>query len=378
MHGILFLTYFGALINTEKILPMNKIKFFSTVLLSLALTGITKAQFDYIQNNDIDQLHKRTLIVVVEKPTDYIMDKLNKKKKTDKADTYKAALDEFNKNFAAAVTKYWKLMGDGDVEYKTADELNDISDKKNYVVLFCRSAKQSELNNTFSSKNGLMWWPDFKEVVHDKDFSDKMTVFGLVFLDRMSKAPFYQFAVPTLFPTKADLEYAVNAANSYISYRENHKKDNPKKLDEQMLQENQPNLKDKTLVIRRDWMDKHLTPAEIAKYYPFPIMIAGNDTVDRIIDSADAKYAVAIVAPYDLGTSPTGGLQYVEFAYSPEDGSFLASSGIPDMASNPKNTSTSTANANKPIITKKALLDFCMYNTDEDDSKKGNKKGGKR
>ncbi|HTB32962.1 MAG TPA: hypothetical protein VK808_13115 [Bacteroidia bacterium] len=358
---------------------MNKIKLFSLAFFSFALSGITKAQFGLINPADLDLFHDRTLVVIVEKPTDMINDKLAKKHHKDKQDAYKTAIDGFNKNFSDAIAQYWKVSG-GEVQYKTLDEINDISDKKNYAVIFCRTESQADLNTSYQAKNGILWWPDFKEVAHDKDFTGKMTVMGIALLDRFAKAPLYQFAIPDVFPTKTDLDYAVNAANSYINYKVNHRKDNPKKMDEEMIQENQPMLRDKTLLLRRDWLDKKLTKTEIDKYYPFPYMVAGRDTVDRLIDSADSKYAVAIVTPYDLAAAANGGVQYVQYAYNLEDGSILASSGVPDMPSDPKATA-SAANATKPLITKKTLLDFCMYIKDSsDDSGKGGankKKGGK-
>jgi hypothetical protein len=358
---------------------MNKIKLFSTLVFSLAMACITKAQFDFIKPDDLDLFHDRTLIIIVEKPSDMINDKLKKKHKTDKADAYTKAIDDFNKNLSDAVTQYGKVSG-GEVQYKTLDEVNDISDKKSYAVLFCRTATQGDLNTSYEAKNGILWWPDYKEVAHDKDFTGKMTVMGIALLDRFAKAPLYQFAIPDIYPTKADLIYAVNAANSYLNYKVNHRKDNPKKMDEDMLQENQPVLRDKTLLLRRDWLDKKLlNKTELEKDYPFPYMIAGRDTIDRLIDSADNKYAVAIVTPYDLGTASNGGIKYVQYAYNCEDGAFLASSGIPDMPSDPKGATTSTANETKPLITKKTLLDFCMYIKESDDSGKGGnkKKGGK-
>jgi hypothetical protein len=359
----------------SKIIFMNKIKLFSTVFMSLAMAGVSKAQFDYIKPADMDEIHNRTLIVIVEKPSDEVIQKLNKKKKADGVTMYPKAIDDFNKNFAAAIAQYWKVT-EGEIEYKTMDEVNDITDKKNYTILFCRTATQADLSKSYLDANGLLWWPDFKEVSHDRDFSSKMTVMGVVLLDRDSKTPVYQFPIPDLFPSKEDLMYAVNATNTYITYRVNHRKDNPKKLDEQMIQENQPALKDKTLLLCRDWMDKRLTKEEIDKYYPFPYMIAGRDTIDKAIDSTDNRYAVAFVTPNDLVASATGGITYAEYAYNIEDGTFLACSGVQDMPSaNP--AANNSATAAKPMITKKTLQDFCMYIKDEDSDKGGKKKGKK-
>lgn len=356
---------------------MNKFTFFTSVVLSFALAGTANAQFNYIKPDDIDQFHSRTLIVIVEKPSDDVIEKLNKKHKSDQVDAYKKAIDDFNKNFSAAIAQYWRVSG-GEVQYKTLDELNDIEDQKSYAVLFCRSVTQDDLSSAYPDKNGIMWWPDFKQVAHDKDFSGKMTVMGMSLLEKFGKAPFYQFPLPDLYPTKEDLLYALNTADNYLSYRINHRNDSPKKIDEQMLQENQPTLKDKTLLLRRDLLDRRLTKAQIDKFYPFPYMIAGKDTVDKAIDSADTRYAVAMVVPCDLELAPNSGLEYVQYVYNIEDGSILASCGVPDMPTDPKNANSANASANKPIITKRALLDFCMYIKDEDDSNTGGKKKGRR
>ena len=85
-----------------------------------------------------------------------------------------------------------------------------------------------------------------------------------------------------------------------------------------------------------------------------------------------------MVAPYDMEAAPNGGLEYVQFAYNIEDGAILASSGIPDMPSDPKAGPANPASAAKPLINKRALLDFCMYIKEQPDaSEKGNKKGKK-
>jgi hypothetical protein len=352
---------------------MKKFKLFSSMVLSLTMATAIKAQFDYVKPDDLDQFHSRTLVVIVEKPDDIINEKLNKKHKKDQVDTYKNAIDALNKNFADAIAQNWKMSG-GEVEYKSLDEVNDIADKKNYAVLFCRTVGQDDLSTSYQAKNGIMWWPDFKEVAHDKDFSGKITVLGMALLDKFNKTPFYQCPMPDIYPTKEDFKYALNVVNNYLTYRINHRNESPKKIDEQMLQENQPTLKDKTLLLRRDQLDKKLTKAQIDKLYPFPYLVAGKDTVDKAIDDGDTKYAVAMVVPCDISVATNGGFDYAEYVYNIEDGAILASCGIPDMPSDPKNANATNASANKPIITKKALLDFCMYNKDSDESDSGDSK----
>jgi hypothetical protein len=314
----------------------------------------------------------------VEKPVDKVTEKLNKKHHSDKVDAYAKAMDEFNKRFADAISKYWKV-NEGEVQYKTLEEVNDINDRKNYAVVFCRSANQAELGNSYTVTNGIWWWPDYKEVIHDKDVNDKMTVFCMCLLDRFSKTPMYQFPLPDLYPTQADLDYAVNATNYLCNYRVDHRNgSDPKRLAIDMIKENQAVLKDKTLLIRRDWLDKKLTPAEMAKDYPFPYMIAGADTVERIMDSASAQYAVSIVAPNADESGVNGAIMYDQYAYNLEDGAILGCSDVKDIPSDPKVGIATTNSATKPLITKRTLLDFSMYNRDEDDSDKGGKKKGKK
>src|SRR6185312_928043 len=297
---------------------MNKLKLFFSAFLLLAGMGMSKAQFGPIKPDDMDQMHNRTLVVVVESPSDQLTEKISKKHKADGPGAYSKAIDAYNKNFADAINQFWKVSADMDnIEFKSLDEVNDISDKKNYVVMFCRSVTKEDIIAPYPAKNGIMWWPDYKEVGHDKDFTGKITVMGIALLDKFAKgAPIYQIAIPDLYPTKEDLKYAVNVASSYIMYKVNHRSDNPKKLDDQMLQENQAALRDRTLLLPRDYLDKKLTKAQLDKIYPYPYLVAGKDTINRAIDSADSKYAIAIVVPTDLESSPTGGVEYVQCAYT--------------------------------------------------------------
>ncbi len=357
---------------------MNKRKLFFSAFLLLAGMGISKAQFGVIKPDDMDQMHNRTLVVVVESPSDQLTEKISKKHKADGPGAYSKAIDAYNKNFADAINQFWKVSADMDnIEFKSLDEVNDISDKKNYVVMFCRSVTKDDIIAPYPAKNGIMWWPDYKEVAHDKDFTGKITVMGIALLDKFAKGgPIYQIAMPDLYPTKEDLKYAVNVASSYIMYKVNHRNDNAKKLDDQMLQENQAALRDRTLLLPRDYLDKKLTKIQLDKAYPYPYMVVGMDTIKRAIDSADSKYAIAMAVPTDLESTATGGVEYVQCVFTPDDGNLEGSSGVPGIASDPKSGEINAATASKPLITKKSLMDFCMYLNDSGgNSDSGNKKG---
>jgi hypothetical protein len=332
---------------------MKKI-FLAFISLFILLSGI-KAQCEYIKPHDINELSSRRLIVVIEQPEDLIKEKLTKKKVS--TDVYAAAIDSYNKNFQEAITKFWKISR-GDIEFKTLDEINRISDKKNYAIIYCRTAKQIELDQSYAHIHGILWWGNFSEVVRDRDFVGKMTVLGISLLDKFSMPPIYQCPVPDVFPSQADLDYVLGAVSNYITYRNNHRHLSDDKMDETMLKDNQPELKDKVLLLRRDLLDKKIANAAlISKIYPFPYLITSKDSIDQAIESADEKYAIAIVAPYDLDGVGTQ-LEYVQYAYSPDDGLILGSSGLLDM---PSAENAGNGTTLKPLITKKCLMDFCQY-----------------
>jgi len=55
--------------------------------------------------------------------------------------------------------------------------------------------------------------------------------------------------------------------------------------------EEQDKLKDKTLLIRRDLLDKGVTEDMIKQSYPYPFKIVSKDEMDKYVLAGDAKYA---------------------------------------------------------------------------------------
>jgi len=332
---------------------MKKIILVTGIFSSVVISAV-KAQFEYIKPHDIKELSSRRLIVLVEEPEDVLIAKLKKKKKDIEA--YKKAIEQYNTYLQNAVTKFCKLSK-GDIEFLTLDEINRISDKKNYAVIYCRSAKQNQLDQGYLQVHGILWWPDFMEVAHDRDFTGRMTILGISLLDKFETFPIYQCPVPDVFPTQADLDFVLNSVSNYISYRGNHKHVDDDKMDETLLKENQPALKDKILLLRRDLLDKKIGNTKmIDKIYPYPYLITSKDSVDQAIESGDPKYAVIVVTPYDLDVIGNGTIEYVQYTYSTGDGSILATSGLLDMA-----TAGTNASIAKPLITKNALMDLSLY-----------------
>jgi hypothetical protein len=330
--------------------------------------NITNAQFEKLNSQDLQKLKQRDIIVIVEATDDKVLDKVNKKGgKVDYTDAYKKDIDDYNANMKHVIEKFWKY-GTGTFEYMSADEVKAISssDKKRYAVIYCHSTEGGRLSGGYGEDPGLVWSPDVKDKNKVKGSEDYYTEMGVALLENY-KSPICQLPLPDLFPDKADLIYAVQVmTNSF-----NGQIDHPKKMDDKelasMLKENQDNLKDKTLVLRRDWLDKLLTKPDLEKAYPFPYMIVGRDTLERIMDSADAKYAVAVVTPWLRGST----VLVVDYVISCDDGTMLGAC-MPNMGTAPE-TAFTPMGSKKMTIGKRNLADLCQYIKETPEKKHGKK-----
>ena len=109
---------------------MKKINFYAILLVSIVTINQIRAQFGMGKPEDIEQVKKRGIIVIVEKPSERIIKKLTKKGKTTEMDAYKAAIAEYNSNMQAVAEKFWNFSS-GKIEYKTIDEVKKTANRKN-------------------------------------------------------------------------------------------------------------------------------------------------------------------------------------------------------------------------------------------------------
>ena len=335
---------------------MKKTTFIALSLFLLALTNTLSAQFGMGKPDDIEQLKKRTLIVIVEKPSEKLIKKLTKKGKTADIDAYKAAVDEYNTNMQQVIEKFWKFST-GKIEYKSADELKKINNKKNYALIYCNSGGASNFSSGYDESDGLTWDVDIKD---ETPSVDKFTLFSVALLEKNS--PIYHTTLPDIFPTKADLTYGLLTTTNYFNYRLSHKKVSRSDIEDQ-IKENQPLLKTKTLLLQKDLMDKKLTPSEIKAAYPYKYELADDNEIDEHVVNADPNYAYALIVPAVNSGLHSNSIIFYQVVINCEDGSTLAMS-MPSMGSMML-ASKFGSKSGHSVFTKNTLMDFCKYINDK-------------
>src|SRR5687768_4965099 len=120
---------------------MNSKKLVVFTLLLMSSFGLY-AQMGMGKVEEIEEVQKRKLIVMIEEPREKMLKKIAKKSKRGSVEDYKADLKTYNENVKAVVEKFWPYNKTG-IQYKTFDEIKALAKSKNrdYAVLICVSAE---------------------------------------------------------------------------------------------------------------------------------------------------------------------------------------------------------------------------------------------
>lgn len=356
---------------------MTNIKKLSFIILCLMVTGFTKAQFEKLNLSDLKEIKNRDIIVIVETPLDKISSKSGKKGSSDNSGGYQTALDRFNKDFKDVVQKYWKFSSPN-FQFMTMEDLNGLLDRerRKYMVFYCHSAEGNQLGSSYPANPGIIWGTDVEEKNRVRGYENYYTEFGISFMDVFKKPPFIHLGLADIFPAKSDLIYAVETANKYCSDQlENNRRIGDKELAD-MLNQNNDQLRDKTLLLKREFVDPHLSKEDLEKAYPYAYEIVGKDTLDRMLDAdtSASKYAYAMVIPFPHAEGNNKSVSMVDFVVSADDGTLLGAA-MPGLGVTPLTAFTSQG-AKRCTIGKKNLADICQYTAGSE--KQGGKGKGKK
>lgn len=306
---------------------MKKLKL-ALITLTLIMTGVVKAnaQAEYVTDKveDVEAVQLRKLIVMIEEPREKMLNRIEKKPKLGSVADYKADLEKYNANMKAVIEKFWPYHKDG-IQYKTFDEIEaiKITKSKEYVVVCCLSVEPDVTLNSssgFKYKDGLMWEKDIN--VDFENRKDNMfSVFSISTIENFGKEAVFQGYLFDVFPIKADLVVSMQGLNDklyrYINYKKggSNLKD-AKEAAKTELATNAAKLKDKTLIIRAEWLDKELTESNFKDYYPHKYKICDREMMDEIVMSQNKDYAYGVVLPY---VTP-GFTMYFQMIINAEDG----------------------------------------------------------
>ncbi|AYB34197.1 hypothetical protein [Chryseolinea soli] len=293
-------------------------------LIVISMPVTLKAQMGMGKIEEIEAVKGRKLIVMIEEPRERILKRIEKKPKLGSVEDYKADLAKYNANIKEVVEKFWPYDKTG-IQYKTFDEIRALAKTKTteYAVLACISMKASNYHSGYVLNNGLHWVKDIKEDFEDRN--DKMFTSILVnTIEDFGGAPVYHTPLFDVFPSKAGLVYGVRAIEGYFTMRIKNKKDGEKRrdLNEQAMAAmaaRAPQIANKTLIVRSEWLDEDLTESNIKNVYPYPYKVVDREEMDRIVMKQDAKYAYAVVLPYVVSSSHTNFVLYFHYIMDAAD-----------------------------------------------------------
>lgn len=297
-------------------------RLFMLLLLSTSAFAV-HAQMGMGKVEEIEEVQKRKLIVMIEEPRDKMLVKIAKKAKRGSVEDYKADLKTFNENLKSVVEKFWPY-NKTDIQYKTFDEIKDLSRKsKEYAVLVCVSAEARSTSSGFNYAEGLDWVKDIKEDFEDRK-DDMFSVMAVNTIEDFMRRPVFYLPLFDVFPTKASLVYGVKGVESYFNTRIQTKKNGAKVRDEMERAEEEmskraPMLANKTLLIREEWLDKELTKENLKNYYPYPYQICDRELMDRVIMNEDGKYAYGVVLPYVVSGGTRNTIMYFQYVMDAAD-----------------------------------------------------------
>jgi len=256
------------------------------VLLLLLVSLKPFAQFGQGKVEDIQDIKKRTLILLLEEEDEKILKKLAKK--PDELKFYKDEIVRLNADLTEIAAKFWTFTSGPVTKTRTEVEALKASKDKKYTVL------------AFDRYKATDWARDFYGV---NRYAINSKLIGALFIDLIEEFEEHKSVsiqnLPNLVPTKGDLAAGLEMMQNYLNARLAGKK-RKDTMDE--VKENGAQLKSKTLLLDKEDLKGKLKPADIKAAYPFNYKIVDYGEIEKAILEKDSQYAFVQIVPLSLGT----------------------------------------------------------------------------
>lgn len=297
---------------------------FLAVLFVSTMAPCSYAQMGMGKPEEIAELKKRKLIVILEEPSQDAIDKLKKKGKSAYIADYKVAVEEFNENLKDMMEENWTYHETW--EYKSASTAEALRKAKNkqYAVIWI--AAVSATSQGASMHAGLNWsYYDLKDgVEEDKEGSrdlDGTALFIMALSEEFLKVPVFQIGIPRDFPLKADLLFAIKSSIWYLNARSNDAKTNDLK---ELIKNNGVRLKEYTLFINKSDLGKNVTAGVVKSAYPYPTTILDPVQFDEQVLAQKDKTAILVIVPMVSISSSGSMMAYVPYVMDVKSGELLS------------------------------------------------------
>lgn len=279
--------------------------------------GFVQAQMGFGKPEDVAEIKKRPLLVMLEEEDPKKVSKLSKK--PDELAVYQNEIKRVNDALKEAV-KYWTFHSH--VEFKTRSEIKALQESRNksFGVLSFTRYRVEDWHTNFATSPGSArqrvffdgnkgslttfesYWLSQRYVTAKRDIAS-------VYIDLIEGVengrPVYLQNLPNLFPTLGDLVFGVQMVQSYLEGRLSGKNRSEGMED---LKERAGVLKQKTLLIDKDDVKGNLTSDDISENYQYKYQLTDYSTIEKAILDKDKNFAYVQIVPM-MGTS--GFVHYV-------------------------------------------------------------------
>jgi hypothetical protein len=124
-----------------------------------------------------------------------------------------------------------------------------------------------------------------------------------------------------IVPTQADLKICLTRLQQKFDFlvkNENTTKDEQKAMIVQMQQDMpgySDTIKNKTLLICQQDLDKSLTADKIVQYYPYNYKVVSKNEFDKAILNNDGRCCALVVSPVEKVSGTYGGTAYIKYTH---------------------------------------------------------------
>jgi hypothetical protein len=264
-------------------------------LLTLSLlfvAAVTYAQVGNFSLQEYADFKKRTLIVVVEEPNANLVGKLNANQQA----VYNKEIEEYNALVKWAIENYYKAGSP--VEYKTVTETMDIINKKDKSYAYLSFTK---FKNNYKTKVSFEMTQKNRIATEETRLSGALSIDFIVSLieirfaeNNLDAYPIYGQYLPSPFPGKADMAYALKQIAAVLNDREqgisfddarkNAKKDAAK-------------AQSQTLLIAENIIGPNEDRGKFVSRYKFPLKITTPEKINEAIINGNSQFTCTITVP---------------------------------------------------------------------------------
>lgn len=277
---------------------MHKSFFTPAFLLCIAVTAQAQCGFGNVAK--MRGLVHRELIVIVEQPSQRIIELMKKKKKTnEQLAGYEAVVDEYNAAFKRSVEKYWRW--DSSATFMTMNDADRFrkTQAKNYAVLYCTTIDNFMSQGNAGGRNfqRVAFPEDYKSLNHAREHWNSYTVMEIKFLEDLAKSePVFRQNLPNIIPEKSDLTLGVQAVRHYFMDSTLRARPEPYEW-EAVLPAAELDMQAKTLLLRKDWLAAGLNHDKIKEVYPYPFIIVDGKRFNESAMRGNPNLALLEIVP---------------------------------------------------------------------------------